>query len=258
VSIDRVISKLTIADRVMMAKAKTERVLDHLLYVLELHENNAIVVYSPTLASQIPTSFAANAFNVLQQGLHQMEIVRLCALWDGADMDKENIATIIELIDHPDIIEALARETAAHWHGQSGHFVNPSDDPELRKLEIEAVRRSNQEFGDEQAQLARDELRQAIDESRAILASSKLASIMNLRDKHLAHSLTETRRERKVGSIEPMKYGDEREMLNASLPIVRMLYSWVNGTSFDLEESRQMDRENARALWGACTFNIRP
>ena len=41
------ISKLSIAERIAAAKAKTERVVDHLLYVLELHENNEIIVYSP-------------------------------------------------------------------------------------------------------------------------------------------------------------------------------------------------------------------
>jgi hypothetical protein len=83
--------KFSTAERVQMAKEKTKRVLDHLLYLLELHENNAIVLYSPTLSRQIPTSRAANAFNVFQQGLHQIEIVRLCALWDTPDLAKENI-----------------------------------------------------------------------------------------------------------------------------------------------------------------------
>ena len=49
------------------------------------------MVFSPVLASQIPRSYAANAFNVFQRGLHQFEIVRLCALWDAAEAEKENI-----------------------------------------------------------------------------------------------------------------------------------------------------------------------
>ena len=251
------IAKLSIAERLATAKAKTERVVDHLLYVLELHENNEIIVYSPTLRSQIPTSYAANAFIIFRHGLHQFEIVRLCALWDSVELEKENIPTIIELIDRPEIIEALAKETAAHWKGHAGGILNPSDDPELRALEVDALRRSNDDFGEQQAQRAREELREAVDKSRTILAAPKLASIMNLRDKYLAHSLTETRRERKVGSIDPMKYGDERDLLNASLSIVQALFCWVNGKSFDFENSRQIDRENAKALWESCTFDIK-
>jgi AbiU2 len=111
--------KMTVPDRLKAAKEKTERVVDHLLYLLELHENNAIIVYSSTLSSQIPTSHAANAFNVFQRGLHQFEIVRLCALWDRAGDERENIPSIIELIDHLDVIEALAQET--EWHGRPHH-----------------------------------------------------------------------------------------------------------------------------------------
>jgi len=79
---------------------------------------------------------------------------------------------------------------------------------------------------------------------------------MNLRDKHLAHALSETRREKKVGPQPPMKYGDERKMLEATLPIVEALYCWVNGTSLSFENSREIDRRNAKALWEACKFTI--
>jgi hypothetical protein len=224
--------KMSVSDRVGLAKEKTKRVVDHLHYLLELHENNAIVLYTSTLSQQIPESFAANAFNVFQQGMHQFEIVRLCALWDSAELEKENIPTIIELIDHPNVIEALAQETASHWQSKD-----------------------DQQFAQQEAQHARDDLRKVIADSRAIIESGRHASIMNLRDKHLAHSLSTTRREKK-GPLPPMKYGDERRMLDASLPIVEALYCWVNGTSLSFEDSREIDRENAKALWEGCTFII--
>ena len=251
------ITKLPVAARLATAKAKTERVVSHLLYVLELHENNELIVYSDILSGQIPTSYAANAFIIFRHGFHQFEIVRLCALWDSVGLEKENITTIVELIDHPDIIEQLAQEAAAPWKNSHTYIFNSSDDPKLNALELDTMRRSEEQFGDEQAQRAREELRKAIDESRAISNSPKLASMMNLRDKYLAHSLEETRRERKVGPIDPMKYGDEREMLNASLPIVEALFCWVNGKSFSFENSREIDRKNAKALWEACTFDIK-
>jgi AbiU2 len=249
------LEKLNLPERVKAAKEKTKRVIDHLLYLLELHENNAIVLYSPTLSSQIPTSYAANAFNVFQRGLHQFEIVRLCALWDRADLDKENIPTIIELIDHNDVIEILAQETVSHRLDEGGSIPNPSDDPHLHALEIDMLMGSNESFANEQAQMARIELRKAIQDSHAILKSSRLQGIMNLRNKHLAHSLSHTRREM-AGPVAPMKYGDEREVLNATLPIVEALFCWVNGCSFSFEDSRAIDRENAEALWNVCSFNI--
>lgn len=104
--------------RVALAKAKMERVLDHFLYVLELHANNSFIVYSPVLAAQIPRSYAANAFKVFQRGMHQIEIVRLCALWDSADPAKENIPTVIELIDDASVIKILHDEMRSHWADQ--------------------------------------------------------------------------------------------------------------------------------------------
>ena len=253
--------KMSVSERVEIAKEKTKRVVDHLHYLLELHENNVIVLYTPTLSQQIPESFAANAFNVFQQGMYQFEIVRLCALWDRAEPEKENIRTIIKLINHPDVIEALAQETASYHQGIGGEVLNPSPNPELRALEAQAFQRANQQFGQEQAQKARRELRKAIDDSRAIIASTRLASIMNLRHKHLAHSLSETwsekeRKENKVEPLPPMKYGDERAVLDATIPIVEALYCWVNGSSLSFENSREIDRKNAKALWEACTFTI--
>jgi HEPN superfamily AbiU2-like protein len=246
---------MSVPDRVRTAKEKTERVVDHLHYLLELHENNAIIFYSPTLSSQIPPSYAANAFNVFRRALHQFEIVRLCALWDRPDLTRESIPTIVELIDHPEVIEALAQETIAHWSGSGGAITNPSDDPEIQALEREELRRVNETFGLEQGRKAREELRKAITNVRAISISPRLAGIMNLRDKHLAHALSQTRRERK-GHVAPMKYGDEREVLLASLPIVEALFCWVNGSSLSFEDSLKIDCENATALWSSCKFNV--
>ena len=219
--------KMSMADRITAAKKKTARVVDHLLYLLELHENNSIIVYSDILSSQIPTSFAANAFNIFQLGLHQFEIVRLCALWDRAESGKENIPTVIELIDDSAVIEALAREAASHWNTNYPRLINPSDDPTEQAFEREALPRSNEEFGRQQADKVRVNLPKTIDDARSIIASPILEVVMNLRDKHLAHSLSQTRREQRAGPVDPMKYGDEKKILEETFPIVEALYSYA-------------------------------
>src|SRR5262249_57791461 len=114
----------------------------------------------------------------------------------------------------------------------------------------------NEEFGQQRAQKAREELREAISDVRAIWSSQRLSSIMNLRHKHLAHSLAQTNLEKKAGLVPPMKYGDEREVLFASLPIVEALHRLVNGTGFSFEKSQEIDRNNAEALWKRCTFDV--
>jgi hypothetical protein len=184
--------------------------------------------------------------------------VRLCAIWDGVDLDKENIPTVVALIDDEEIIEMLAEETRSHWVSGAGfgRVINPTNDPviaaEMQKEMIESI---NLQFADEQASQARTELKQAIADARAVLGSSRLASIMNIRDKHLAHSLETTRAEKR-GPIQPMKNGDETELLNASIPIIERLNCWVNGKSFSIENSREIDQHNAEALWNGCKFSV--
>jgi AbiU2 len=247
---------MTTAERIQAAKEKTERVLDHLLYLLALHANNAIIVYSNTLSSQIPYSHAANAFDVFRAGLHQFEIVRLCALWDRAEEPRENIPTIAKLIDDPGVIDALAEEARSPWVNNTGSILNPSNDLRLRKAEEQELKQIDERFGQEQADKARVELTRAISQTEKMLASQRLTSIANLRDKHLAHSLSETHRERKTGPVLPMKYGDEREVLSCSLAIVEAFYCWVSGKSFSFADSQEIARNNAEALWKRCTFDV--
>jgi len=238
-----------------MAKQKTELVVDHLLYLLQLNANNEIVLYSSALSSQIPTSYAANAFNVFVGSLRWFEIIRLCALWDRPEIDKENIPIIVKLVDDRDVIEALVEETRSHWPQKGGElFISQDDDPGLVGA-TEQLARIDEQYGNEQATTARSDLQAAIADSCAILKSECLARIMNFRDKRLAHSLSQTRRER-VAPVNPMKPGDEHEILTKSSNMVEVLYRVVNGKSFSFENSRSINRENAEALWSGCKFNI--
>jgi len=247
---------LSDTQRIALAKAKMNRVMDHFLYLLELHANNKFVVYSSLLSQQIPVSYAANAFNIFQKGMHQIEIVRLYALWDSADLQKENIPTVIELIDTDAIIGKLAVEISDHWKKQPMWVLSSASTRERVSAAIlREVKAAEFQFGEEQAAKAKVDLKRAIADARAILSSPRLAAIANLRDKHLAHSLAETRRER-GGPVPTMKYGDETTLLEDTIPIVEHLYCWVNGTSFSVSDSQEIDDQNAEALWTACKFTI--
>jgi AbiU2 len=177
---------MTTDQRITMAKQKTTRVVDHLLDLIQFDANNEIVLYSNALSSQIPTSYAANTFNAFVRALGRYEIVRLCALWDSADIDKENIPIIIELVDNPDVINALAEEMRSHWQSKGGVlFTSEDDDPQIIAEATKLAQRSDEQFGEKQAAAARNDLQSAILKVRDVLKSERLAGIMNLRDKHL-------------------------------------------------------------------------
>jgi hypothetical protein len=248
--------------RVDEAKRVTDRVLDHIHYLLDLHENNAIILYSDTLSKQIPRPYAANAFNVFQSAMHQIEIVRLCALWDDPPhIETESIPTIIALIDDPEVLEALAEETRSHHTSiPTVVFKSEPESEQEERIVAEAFDQANAEFGNSQAARALESLRSAITQSKQIRESSRLASIRNLRNKHLAHSVRVTKQEKRQAekgtAIAPAKYHDERIILDETIPIVEALSGWVRGASISLEDSRETDREYATALWSGCTFRI--
>jgi len=133
------------------------------------------------------------------------------------------------------------------WTGNFASINNLSTDPKMAELELQAYKDAEQAFGEREAARAKSELRQAVADSRALAASPRLSSVMNVRNKHLAHSLEVTRRERH-GPLQPMKYGDETNLLNASIPIIERLYCWVSGKGFSIEDSQCIDQRNAEAF----------
>jgi hypothetical protein len=62
----------------------------------------------------------------------------------------------------------------------------------------------------------------------------------------------------KGGTVESMKYGDERTVLADTLSIIQTLYCWVNGVGFSFEASRKIYRKCTEELWHSCTFTITP
>ncbi|MDA9453543.1 hypothetical protein XI07_14990 [Bradyrhizobium sp. CCBAU 11445] len=238
--------------RISEAKRLTERLVDHAHYLLDIRENNAIVVYSDRLSKQIPRSYAANAFNVLREAMHQIEMVRLSALWDQAHVDNEAIMTVVELIDDDKVIAALAENARARYIS----LPEPADGKKSNEATLELLKEANRIRGEEHAANAAQGLRGAIAAARKIKSSAGLKSLKNLRDKHIAHYLTQSSAERRGDAIPPMKVGDERPILDGSLAIIQLLYSWVNGIAVSFAESRKIDQKCAEELWNCCKFEI--
>ena len=76
----------------------------------ELMKAMRVTLYSDIFAKQILPCYAAHAFNVFRKAMFQIEIVRLCALWDKAklSLERETIPTVIELIDDPAVLNPRA------------------------------------------------------------------------------------------------------------------------------------------------------
>lgn len=242
----------TTSQRIEAAKAKMNGLIGHLQYLLAIQANNTLIVYSSVLSSQIPRSYAANAFNVFQRSAHQFEVMRLCALWDDVGKHRESIPTVVALVDDEEVIEALAAEMQAHWDN-----IGAGRHSDLDKNDQEAAAAIDRRYGTERAAKVRTDLKAAIKKSKAVQKSPKLKSLMNARHKHLAHNLSATKHELRGLPLRPLRYGDPAHFSRRSIPIAEALYCGVNGASFSFEDSRRFYRKAAKSLWRGCKVNVR-
>ena len=63
-------------------------------------------------------------------------------------------------------------------------------------------------------------------------------------------------RREKRAPVQQMKFGDETDLLNDSIPIIEKLYCWVTGKGFSIRDSQDIDQKNAEALWNGCKFDV--
>jgi AbiU2 len=251
------VARLSSEERIDLAKKKTSKLVDNALHLMNLHEANRIILYSPALSSQIRPSYAANAFNVFTDAFYKFEVIRLCVLWDPRsreDLDVESIPAVVDLIKGGEVLERLRQDTwreFAHWPAANlGRF----DESEREMIE-QAMRRHQEAFATERTQYLIRHLGTAIRWAEQLADSELLNSVRNARNKHLAHSVAETRLEKRQ-PVANMRYGDERRLLWKSLAIINALYLVVNGTGFDWKGSIEIAKNNAQALWQGCEFKV--
>jgi hypothetical protein len=245
--------------RLADAKARTDRLVDHVSALFGLHDANAIIIYSPMLSSQIPRSYAAHAFNAFQQSTHLYELVRLCAVWDKPGTDRESIPTILALLGKPEIIEKLVQDTyGSYASGAMPHDLRPTDDPDIEAAKAAWWERYRVERAEEQARKVRDWIAIAQEKADAIITSPALKSLRKFWDGYIAHNLTVLQAPANMqDEVRPVRYGDETSILDATVEIVDALHLALNESSFDWEGAREIAANNARELWNGCRFEIR-
>jgi hypothetical protein len=221
-----------------------------------MHEANALVVYSPKLAEQIPRSHAAHAFNQFRSSMHLFEIIRLCALWDPPGTERESIPTIVQFFNAPAIVDQMARDR----HDRYANQAEPADlgsDPEYAAAYREAWKKDRSAAAREAEQRLRQRLGFAAEKAAEVVTSSRLKAMREFRDAYIAHNLTlpeaDTTSEENVMRVHP---GDETALLEDTVAVADALHSELNDTSFDWEGARQMASRNAAALWDNCAFNV--
>lgn len=247
--------KLTDEQRVERAKVVTDKLVDHARGLVAMAENNAVVLYSDVLSSQIPRSFAAHAFNEMQRSMHFYFLVRLSAIWDKPSSDRESIPSVLALIEKQEVRNRFVEDTYRyHSTMEEPTSVPPVTDPEERRMLADHWARYRVQRAEEESKKVRRWIAFVMRVVPRIEQSFVADSLRPFRDSYIAHNLEAS----VVNKGNPIKirYGDEAKLLRRTICIVDRLHLALNGTAFDWDMARKQASRNVSELWSSCRFDI--
>jgi hypothetical protein len=203
-------------------------------------------------------SYAANAYHTFTRGLQEIELVRLCSLWDRGERDAFSIPTVIDLIDNDDVIDCISRLA-----GETRRYVLDPERP-LGETEEhrEFLRKALVRMGEREERQERRRMcvvtRRTIQEARQIAGSEMLRNVVNFRNEYIAHATGLTRRERDQGNgpLPLPNLGNETELPAKTLKIIERLDHCVRDVSFMWDDSRAIEKRNAEYLWHGVTIKV--
>jgi hypothetical protein len=158
----------------------------------------------------------------------------------------------------PELVEQIARDTHDRYSNES-EPVDPdaSSNPHHVAARKAWRKKDRSAFAQDAEQQVRQQLAFAADKAAEVLASSRLKAMRKFRDAYIAHNLALPEPDMKTEEkVAPLRYGEERALLEDTVAVADALHCGLNGTSFDWEGSKQIARGNAAALWDNCAFDV--
>jgi hypothetical protein len=119
----------------------------------------------------------------------------------------------------------------------------------------DSVARRKSENAKADADKLLERLKNARVKANDIAGSEQLTKLRNFRDKYVAHSLVQTKLDKK-GEISLPNYGEEKELLDKTIDVVHDLYYGICDASFHWDSAWANSRLCAEALFGKCQLNI--
>lgn len=110
-------------------------------------------------------------------------------------------------------------------------------------------------MAENEGQKALKALRNARERIAEIEKSDLHIGLRNFRNKYVAHALVETSLEAK-GEVAKPKYGQERELFDQTVELMKELYFGVCNASYAWDMAREHSQRYANALLSKCQLNI--
>jgi AbiU2 len=215
--------------KLQQAREKLDKLIQSIDRVIAVHELNAHFQYSRDFVLRVNRSFASNSYIVIQNELMASELIGVCRIWDKSDPDSFSLPSIVALAEAGDVREALENEVA------SGSCYN---------LKAEHARARNEKW---------ITLSNRVKQTRE---SDRYLRTVNHRNKHLAHLLEVTQRE-KSGKIEAetaVRYGDEKFLLDEAKHCITELFSLVQDGYINLDSYTDQHTRHAKLFADSAKF----
>lgn len=241
-------NNLSADKRMEIASDRVNEIISRTTELVHLHEANRIICFSDQLSSQIPKSYAANAFQLFSGTMHQSEISRLCAIWDPERESRISLPTVSALVDDEEV-KACLKGRVVDTRRKNRKFSAPEEDPErLAWLHKKADRRALDD-----ATKNTEVLERGIAAIAEVTDSKVLKAARDFRNLHLAHWLDE-----KARKHEDLRaaYGDTEKLLDLTIPVIKLFDLGVNNSGFDWDSLSKQATECTQALWHGCKFNV--
>jgi len=239
-------------DPVERAKIYTDRLIDLVVAAKAANENTRHAVYSPHLAEQIPRSYAAHAFQQLQNTLLYYSVVRVCALFDYAANDRISLYTVINALPNKRSVRKVARQRKFdHINQGEPRNLTPEEDPEVRKILRDHWQQEFKRRGAHAEKVTYKQVRVAkkiIDRAERLFIADNLRPFRN---NHIGHNIAEEARDRKKISF---VLGMEDRALEHAKCAVDLLHQALNGRGFSWDSLEQMQRRNADEFWNKLRY----
>ena len=247
-------------ERIGVAEEKIKRISQLIINLLQVRANNEIALFSDHLAKQVGESYAANAFNSLTTAMFEIEVARICALWDGTRgereaRDRDSLTAVAWLISPEEVVDALVERIRANRKEKGFELINPPEDLALRAEAEEICRQNHNAKGDEEAVRVRKRAQETLSWVEKIGASDLHKGLRNHRDKHIAHALVQTNPERK-GTVPAPMYGETGKLFKQTIEVFDGFFYVICDSRIAWKYTHEQTTRCAEALWRDCAFNV--
>lgn len=248
---------MSVSERIHLAERKLDRLDAHLARLIQSNANINMLVLSGRIASQIPESFAAHAYNSLQNDLVHYEVGRVVSIWDDVDYEKDSFPTIFAILDGASVCRQVYRN-------QLRDEIRTSHGPYIigaENLDSDVVRNLERQSATWSRERNRQNLVKYTKRARRLfystISSKRLESLRRYRDQLVAHNIDWELKDQETTNtqpLDPVKYGQSGKLLRISCSLSFALNIAFRSTDFPYKDRFEISKKNTDALWGGARF----